>query len=172
MPETPFRAHLGVLAHRATAQCLVAAGETSDPAHFRREAVAACLADDPLSHDRRRGFLLLSGMVATYCATYRRSAGWRLIGVEEATDSGGRVDLFFEHTDSKQVEADELKSSPARSALSVREWTQLRRYVVDLRQRYGERFSGVRVVHLGAPTGVRLVRDLADLGPRPEGEER
>lgn len=172
VPARDFRSHLGVLAHRATARCLVAAGTSGDPALFRRAAVASCLASDPLIRDRRRGFLLLSGMVASYCAMYRRGPGWRLIGVESTTTSGGRVDLLFQETATRRVEADELKASPARSTWSAREWDQVHRYLVDLRQRYGKRFGGVRMVHLGAPMGVQLVRDVGELGSRPEGEDR
>lgn len=168
----PFRAHLGVLVHAVIGECLFTAGPNGDPLSFRSAVVASRLAADPFRHDRRRGFLLLSGMVRTYFTLYRRPAPWVLLGIEVWTDTGGRIDLLFLNTVSRQVAADELKATSDSRSLPADELKQLERYVIDLTARFGRRFSGVRVVHLAPPTSELTLCSVADVRAAAAGPTR
>jgi hypothetical protein len=111
--------------------------------------------------------------VVTACASYFRffvpPGSWRLVGVE-VSGPGCRFDVVWE-TDNGEIVVDEVKAGrlqtrPEREAVEE----QLARELAAGTKKWGTRFSGIRLLWLGAPLHSVLVQPDGTRTPIYEGE--
>lgn len=153
----PVAALVGSAIHRVI-------GELAPLAHVPLETLietawvlaGAAVADVRLGRRARAARLTIAGAAAVYVERFLPPASWRSLGTELELGEGRRGDLGWARG---WVLIDELKSADAVTAPRGNGPTL--RQVVDYarlgRQRYGERFIGVRLIFLGAPNRSRLV---------------
>jgi hypothetical protein len=158
----PFQVQLGQMAHAAIAACLLQAQRTGVEPSADQAVIATVLKGDPLRHDRRRGELLLRGIVRSYLESFRPRHPWRLEGVERRL-AHGRVDLLFCNGETGQILVDELKSARGRQgSVDLDDLAQIVRYLSQLEIEFGDRLLGVRLIMLSPPARAYLFRSLAD----------
>lgn len=149
---------IGALAHEVVARALRAGPIPDEP--FARALRLRTLTRDtmaarpPLARARSARFEVATA-AGVYLEVFQPGGSWRFIDSEVAL-GGGRADLVFEH-ESGVVLVDEIKLGIGRGG-QVMVSKQVARYVVGGRDRWGDRFAGVRLVALSEPRRSRFYK--------------
>lgn len=159
---------MGKVAHRVIGRLLAAGVREPSP-----EEMLSFAAHEPLLHERHVYRLAARQRLIAATAIYWRhflpaSPPWRFVDYAVPLDASD-LDLVFEHADGG-VRSDELQTGGA-PALAEREELdqQLQRQLAGGRQKYGERYRGVRVLFLGAPRRSFVVSVDGSRAPLFEG---
>lgn len=141
---------IGQAAHQVIARLLrEGVREPSPEVLFRAVASHPVCQNAPVYRQAARQ--RLTAAVAVYFRFLLPDAGWGLVG-DEVQLEGARLDLLWEHR-SGRVRADELKAGRAVQAVEAQSLAaQLARQLEAGAAAYGERFVGVRVLVLAAPS--------------------
>lgn len=112
------------------------------------------LADYPIKARVRAVLMECSTASATYLARFALPQGWYFLDSEIPLE-GGRADIAYAHESDGRVLLDEIKTGRGRHG-EARLRTQIDRYVLAGRERWGSRFVGVRLCAVSQPSRTRL----------------
>lgn len=129
------------------------------------EATNAVFVERPMHRQPKAGRQRVAGLAAVYYRLFLPPVEWTLLGAEMALGDG-RVDLAWQLPD-QRVLVDELKAIGYGDRLLTSDTrAQVTRYLEAGTERWGEGFSGVRLIALAAPYHsifLPNVRERADL---------
>lgn len=156
---------IGVISHMVIG--LVApVAETIAPSLLVEAVLVLSRAACAPGRQHRRNSTLVAGYVAEYLGGACRPRGpWRCLGAEYDTGAG-RVDLAWQHSRTRAVFYDEIKTTlVARRAPEAAWLEQARRYAHAGAVKHGTAFVGVRLLPLGSMGAAVLVAPDGDLAP-------
>jgi len=160
---------MGREVHRLIADLVSAGIRQPTPRQLRAHVAGHPLVSDPRIIYRQAAKQRLLVATALYFRFFAPPAPWRLLGTE-VTMGNSRLDLVWGH--GQEVIADEIKSGRIvdrfeRDQLEL----QIDRALANANDRYGDAFTGLRVLMLAAPTKSFVLRSDGNREPFAWGDD-
>lgn len=157
---------IGTMAH-STIAILAPTAHTLNPDSLVETILVLARSVCPPGRMHRRNSTLVAGYATEYLrGRLRPRAPWMFLGAEMPVGSGARVDLAWMHEPTGAVLFDEVKTTETARRRVDDQWVfQTRKYAMVGRERFGEKFLGVRLLPLGSMNVATFVTASGDLQP-------